>query len=71
MAGDLYLRSVCFSPDGKLLATGAEDKQIRVSTTGNSGNPAFLISSTSPRFSVSRAVFTDMGYCEQKDPSSF
>ena len=29
--GDLYIRSVCFSPDGKLLATGAEDKLIRVS----------------------------------------
>ena len=29
--GDLYIRSVCFSPDGKYLATGAEDKLIRVS----------------------------------------
>jgi WD40 repeat protein len=29
--GDLYIRSVCFSPDGMLLATGAEDTQIRVS----------------------------------------
>lgn len=28
--GDLYIRSVSFSPDGKFLATGAEDKQIRV-----------------------------------------
>ncbi|KAI1906202.1 general transcription repressor [Ophidiomyces ophidiicola] len=28
--GDLYIRSVCFSPDGKCLATGAEDRQIRV-----------------------------------------
>lgn len=28
--GDLYIRSVCFSPDGRLLATGAEDRQIRV-----------------------------------------
>lgn len=29
-AADLYIRSVCFSPDGKFLATGAEDKLIRV-----------------------------------------
>ncbi|KAI9301192.1 WD40-repeat-containing domain protein [Cunninghamella echinulata] len=27
---DLYIRSVSFSPDGKHLATGAEDKQIRI-----------------------------------------
>lgn len=31
--GDLYIRSVCFSPDGTYLATGAEDKQIRVRLT--------------------------------------
>lgn len=28
--GDLYIRSVCFSTDGRYLATGAEDKLIRV-----------------------------------------
>ncbi|KAF4555422.1 Transcriptional repressor rco-1-like protein [Elsinoe fawcettii] len=28
--GDLYIRSVCFSPDGYHLATGAEDKIIRI-----------------------------------------
>ena len=28
--GDLYIRSVCFSPNGQYLATGAEDKVIRV-----------------------------------------
>lgn len=32
---DLYIRSVCFSPDGKYLATGAEDKLIRVSCLYN------------------------------------
>lgn len=36
--GDLYIRSVCFSPDGKYLATGAEDKQIRVC-----GSPQVLL----------------------------
>ena len=29
--GDLYIRSVCFSPDGNFLANGAEDGVIRVS----------------------------------------
>ncbi|KAI9253551.1 WD40-repeat-containing domain protein [Sporodiniella umbellata] len=28
--GDLYIRSVCFSPDNNFLATGAEDMKIRV-----------------------------------------
>lgn len=29
-SGDLYIRSLCFSPDDRLLATGAEDKLIRI-----------------------------------------
>lgn len=29
-SGHLYIRSLCFSPDAKRLATGAEDKEIRV-----------------------------------------
>ena len=48
--GDLYIRSVCFSPDGKFLATGAEDKQIRVS---------LLIK---PVKSSSNSLMLDLGY---------
>lgn len=32
MTADLYIRSVCFSPDGRYLATGADDKLIRVNS---------------------------------------
>ena len=28
--GDLYVRCVCFSPDGQLLVTGAEDRLVRI-----------------------------------------
>lgn len=41
--GDLYIRSVCFSPDGKFLATGAEDKQIRVRGLGYSHQFAYIL----------------------------
>ena len=37
--GDLYIRSVCFSPNGLFLATGAEDKVIRVRLAGVLGRP--------------------------------
>lgn len=47
--GDLYIRSVCFSPDAVFLATGAEDKQIRVS-------------SSVWRWAVSLMGFAGMGY---------
>ncbi|KAI8872690.1 WD40 repeat-like protein [Ramicandelaber brevisporus] len=36
-AADLYVRAVCFSPDSKLLATGSEDRLVRIIevATGN------------------------------------
>ena len=49
--GDLYIRSICFSPDGKYLATGAEDRQIRVSLVADA-HACFLLQSSSGLFGV-------------------
>ena len=58
-AGDLYIRSVCFSPDGKYLATGAEDKQIRV---------RHLVSEVS----CSQLTYVqDLGYRKEAHPQRF
>lgn len=51
--GDLYIRSVSFSPDGKYLATGAEDKQIRVCRLTHTKHVRFIYSCL------------DLGYCKE------
>ena len=50
--GDLYIRSVCFSPDGKYLATGAEDKQIRVSCVHTLGDYSDALPCCGIRFGI-------------------
>jgi WD40 repeat protein len=42
-SGDLYVRSVRFSPEGKFLATGAEDKLLRVRFFGDVLHEIWLI----------------------------
>lgn len=58
--GDLYIRSVSFSPDGKYLATGAEDKQIRVMKGARRGEGTHLF--THP-------LFIGLGYWQETHPS--
>ena len=41
-SGDLYIRTVCFSPDSHLLATGAEDRIIRIWDIGKRSMRASL-----------------------------
>lgn len=59
-SNDLYIRSVCFSPDGKLLATGAEDKTIRVRSRLG------VIIPESKSLKIFRAL--DLGYREEENP---
>jgi WD40 repeat protein len=62
---DLYIRSVCFSPDGKFIATGAEDKQIRVSYY-------VPFARCTTRQLISNAhIYVDLGYQQKTYPSLF
>lgn len=62
-AGDLYIRSICFSPDGKYLATGAEDRQIRVSSSLFRSVELWQTTNRGPSF-------LDLGYQTKTNPSS-
>jgi glucose repression regulatory protein TUP1 len=59
--GDLYIRSVCFSPNGQMLATGAEDKIIRVSRH---------IGTHRETSGVITDIVTGMGHCYKADSAS-
>jgi WD40 repeat protein len=52
---DLYIRAVCFSPDGKYVATAAEDGLVRVRLF-------FLYSTPFSRPSNPQRIHIDMGY---------
>ena len=54
--GDLYIRDVCFSPDGKYVATAAEDGLVRVRLFLFYSTPSLV------RPSNPRRMRIDMGY---------
>jgi WD40 repeat protein len=57
--GDLYIRDICFSPDGKYLITGAEDKLIRVRMCSLLFLVVTLIEVAINRFGISQIILSD------------
>jgi WD40 repeat protein len=57
--GDNYTRSICFSPDGKYLITGAEDKLIRVRMCSLLFLVVTLIEIAINRFGISQIILSD------------
>lgn len=57
--GDIYIRSVCFSPNGEYLATGSEDNQIRVRCL-SSYREAVYVSNITHRFGILQPVPSSM-----------
>ena len=49
--GDHYIRSVKFSPDSKMLATGAEDHKLRVGI--RTLLPDYILANARPRYGTS------------------
>lgn len=65
--GDLYIRSVCFSPDGTYLATGAEDKVIRVRSTAYLDNGGCFAYSDIKTLIAITEFSLGLGDCEPYD----
>lgn len=61
MSGDMYIRCIAFTPDGKYLVTGAEDHKIRV---------RLLNFSLSLKFTISFMI-TGLGYSQKRTSMYF
>eukprot|EP00762_Andalucia_godoyi_P005991 ANDGO_00073.mRNA.1 General transcriptional corepressor tupA len=74
VGGESYVRSVCFSPDGRFLATGAEDRIVKIwslyASDREPGTNAIIAPAPTPSASSAALISKNLASSESEDSKS-